>query len=356
MQAQILLFAAAAMLAACSHQPAQNPFSVKYALEKGSELNGKTAYLINFDSGEKLDSATVAGDSLAFTGVVEAPLAARLMIDGKRGPMFILEGGDITFTADRQAQGTPLNDMSAKINAKLAAIAQEYQQVEASDTTDAASARLEALEARYKAVNDSAMNANIDNPVGLVMFLSSAYEMTPDEFTDFVTKHPVLATYERVKSLQKAFTAKANTSEGKKYVDFEVKNDSTSEHLSDYVGKTPVTLVDFFASWCGPCMREVENIKELLKEYGDKGLSVVGVAVWDKPEDTLEAVKAHEITWPVMLNTQNVATDLYGIPAIPCILLIDQQGTILSRDKMGTDLRQAVEAALTTPDSEVAQE
>ena len=105
-------------------------------------------------------------------------------------------------------------------------------------------------------------------------------------------------------------------------------------------------IVDYWASWCGPCIRETKVIKEILEEYGPKGLEVLGVAVWDEPQNTLRAIEHHKLPWQQIINAQTVPTDLYGISGIPCILLIAPDGTILSRDKQDEELRADVKAMM----------
>ena len=90
-------------------------------------------------------------------------------------------------------------------------------------------------------------------------------------------------------------------------------------------------------------MRQAAVLKDLYAKYHDKGLDIVGVAVWDEPANTLAAIKSHGLVWPNIINAQTVPTDLYGIMGIPCILLIGPDGTILSRDKQGDELVADVE-------------
>ena len=73
---------------------------------------------------------------------------------------------------------------------------------------------------------------------------------------------------------------------------------------------------------------------------------MLGVAVWDKVDDTIGAIKQHELPWDCILDAQSVPTDLYGIMGIPCIILFGPDGTILSRDKQDDDLKADVDAAL----------
>ena len=88
-------------------------------------------------------------------------------------------------------------------------------------------------------------------------------------------------------------------------------------------------------------------IKELYDEFKSKGLQVVGVAVWDEPEDSKKAVEQLELPWPQILNAQTVPTDIYGISGIPHIMLIDPEGTIVARGMQGDSLRNVVRKSFT---------
>ena len=135
---------------------------------------------------------------------------------------------------------------------------------------------------------------------------------------------------------------KASTGEGARYTDFDVRG----QKLSDYVGRDGKwLLVDFWASWCGPCRRQMPVLKDLAAKYADK-LNVLGVAVWDEAADTRRAIQEEGITWDCIIDAGTEPTDLYGISGIPCIMLISPDGVIVSRDKQGDDLRAAVAAAL----------
>ena len=148
--------------------------------------------------------------------------------------------------------------------------------------------------------------------------------------------------HRRIQKLLDAQQRKLATSPGQMFTDFEITYNDSVSRLSDYVGKGKYTLVDFWASWCGPCIREIAVIKELYDEYHDKGLDVLGVAVWDDPDNTREAIQRHKLPWPQILNAQAIPTDLYGISGIPCIILFDPKGNIVSRDLQDDSLRDAV--------------
>lgn len=327
--------------ASCTAKAIADSYTVTASLSPDDD--GATAYIVNFDNGQKIDSVIVDNGTARFAGAIDTPILARLIVGGDRYGTFILEKGDIKL-ADRLAAGTPLNMTMDSLDKKAQSLVQQYRSLP--DDSTATAAR-EAIMAQYNALFDSIMEKNLDNPIGYYLFLQKGYEMSLPELEEAVKAHPALGGYKRISKLIEAARNKENTSEGKKFVDFEITAaDGSTQRLSDYVGKGKYVLVDFWASWCGPCIRETAVIKEILKEYGPKGLEVLGVAVWDEPDNTLAAIKKHDLPWPQILNAQTVPTDLYGISGIPCIILFSPDGTIVSRDKQDDELRKAVADAL----------
>lgn len=331
----MILLAATATALAASAQSAYKAIVPMPGLEAGS-----TVYLYDYDSGEKLDSAAVKDGAAVFTGEIDEPAAVRIIADGNRYGMFILEEGTTAFNQTmHRGVGSMYNDMYNV----LADSASTYESKYSETKDDAARER---VFAEYLTFLKRSIEENLDNPISLIFFTDYAYYTPVPEMLAFVDEHPDIKNYARVQKLVEGANRKLATSAGQPYADFEVEYDGVTKRLSDYAGKGKYLLVDFFASWCGPCMREIPVIKELREKYADKGLEVLGVAVWDKPEDTLGCIKRMQIPWDCIINSQYVATDLYGIPAIPCIMLIDPQGTIVFRDLQGEELKAAVAKAL----------
>ena len=153
----------------------------------------------------------------------------------------------------------------------------------------------------------------------------------------------------RVKDAVDNVKAQSVTAEGQMFTDFTVtKEDGTTVKLSDYVGKGSYTVVDFWASWCGPCRREIPNIKAMYEKYNGKGMNFLGVAVWDAPADTHRAMTQLDIPWPVIVGNQKLTepTKIYGIMGIPHIIIFDPEGRIISRGLQGKKLADAIEACM----------
>ena len=136
------------------------------------------------------------------------------------------------------------------------------------------------------------------------------------------------------------------TAEGMTFTDFTIENgnrDGSKVSLSDYVGKGRYVLVDFWASWCGPCIAEIPVLVEVYDQYKGDKFELLGVAVWDKRKDTQKSIEMHNVTWSQIFDTGEIATKLYGIDTIPHIILFGPDGTIVARGLRGDRLKAKIE-------------
>lgn len=342
MKTRLLIAGAVVALTACNST--DNTYNV--TADFGEDYNGKTAVITNFDNGATIDSVLIADGKAVFTDTISNPVLVRLLVDGKRHGMFILEADSIKY-ANGDVEGGDLNGVISDYFKKQNELQETYGAMFNSAETDAAKDSISSL---YYNIADSltsaTMDANINNPVGYYLFLNESMSMEPAKVKEYLAAHPALNNYTRIKEILPGIEAKENTSKGKPYTDFSIEYNGETKKLSDYVKPGQYTLVDFWASWCGPCRREIKVIKELYDKYSSKGLNVVGVAVWDEPEATEKAIAEDGIKWNQIINAQKIPTDLYGINGIPCILLIGPDGVIVERDLFDDELVNAVTTAM----------
>ena len=131
---------------------------------------------------------------------------------------------------------------------------------------------------------------------------------------------------------------------GKKAISFDVKDlDGNDLSLEQYRGK--VILLDFWAVWCGPCIAEMPNVKQVYEEYKDANFQIIGISL-DQSRDTLVGyLEKEEITWPQFFDGngwQNRVAEMYGINSIPRMYLIDGEGVVRKANARGSALEPAV--------------
>ena len=118
--------------------------------------------------------------------------------------------------------------------------------------------------------------------------------------------------------------------------------EGNTRHLSDLRGK--VVLIDFWASWCGPCRRENPNVVKLYKKYHDRGFEIYSVSLDKEKSAWLKAIKDDGLVWPNHVSDLNGWTSsggkTYGIMSVPSTVLVDKDGKIIARNLRGSELEK----------------
>ena len=249
----------------------------------------------------------------------------------------------VTFSANPMncaIQDAPLNQAYNEYLQGIQDIVNEYRQKATAlseDDEEAFEKLYEETIGNIKTLSLDAMEKNPHNYIALAALNSIIDEIELDEFKDILAKSdPFISENEGVLQNLAIKEAEAATGEGRPFVDFAGKTpDGKDVKLSDFVGKGRWVLADFWASWCGPCMGEVPNIKKTHETLSGDKFTVLGIAVWERNGDNTASARKmeeKEMTWPqIFVGDDHTPTDSYGIVGIPTMILFAPDGTIYKR-------------------------
>ncbi len=136
---------------------------------------------------------------------------------------------------------------------------------------------------------------------------------------------------------------------GKKYTDFGLKTPEGELLKVSEVHQGNVLLMDFWASWCGPCRQANPEVVEIYNEYHDQGFEILGVSLDRDSASWVKAIADDQLTWSHISDLKywnSEGAELYGVASIPHTVLIDRDGTITAKNLHGDDLREAIESLL----------
>ena len=352
MNRTLTILAAAALVAVgCNNAPSdQTALTLKFADEHPAEVHVKIG---------KKDTTVAVGSNVVTVSVPVDVTVPSLVTAGESRCRFISDGTKVTldFTGEKPTfVGSPktLNGKMKDFQDWLADFGKRYHDaLEAveNDATLTEEQKKEKSEAvsdplykEYVQYNKDVVAANPDNILGLSALQNIYYEMTPEELSAVLdTFSPEMQEQDFIKRRKQTIAAQIQTGEGKMFTDFEIETEpGKKEKLSDYVGKGKYMLVDFWASWCGPCKREIPNLKNIYNKYHGDQFDILSVAVWDEPQASIDTAKAYGIPWNHMINGQRIPTDLYGVDGIPHIILFGPDGKILKRDLRGEAIGEEI--------------
>lgn len=368
----LCLASAAVLLAACNDKPG---YEIAGTVTN-ADLNGKYVYLYPYGSenGAPLDSALVQNGTFTLKGTQNAAALSTLRFAddaiepqraaaGENAPfttVFALENGKLQATLDAVSYvtGTAENDALSALQGELKTLRAGFATLEADLKSDdaavaaAAEQKYEEIDAKVTAAVKSYIQNNTVKQSAAKLLYDFRYSLNEDEQNGIIAKAD--SAFKAVPGIDKMIAhldVLKNVAVGKKFIDFEMADPKGNMHkLSEYVGNgKTIVLVDFWASWCPPCRKEMPSLVAAYKQYKNKGFDIVGISLDSKPEAWEKGVKDLGITWTQLSDLkgwQNSGAALYGVNSIPHTLLIDKDGTIIAKNLHGNELDAKLQEVL----------
>ena len=352
----LLSLAVLAIVAACG----QDKFTVKGTISDADQLPEGAVISLMTPAGEEIATAPITDGKFTLKGdaseeqmyVITVNWPDKNRRDRSWMVPFIPEKGTIDLDMSRsdfELEGGSVNKAYRDFQEEIGGIGQEMQaklMALADDASDEADKLYEEGMAKIKDLSTSAIAKHAKNYVALAALQNIIYDLDLEELDGILAKGgKFLGENEAIKSIRDSKEAEIKTAEGKPFVDVAGKTpEGAAIQLSDIVGKGRWVLADFWASWCGPCMGEIPNIKRTHETLSGDTFTVLGVAVWDADDDggnskSLAKMGEMGMTWPqIFVGDDKTPTDLYGIVGIPTMILFAPDGTICKR---GNELRGA---------------
>lgn len=326
-----------------------------YSISGQVPENVKKVYLNLPGEKVKVDSVDVVDGKFELKGTQPYNKIIGVGFD-KTNYTFFNDGTPIVLdSSSKVIEGSELNK---KVNAfelpleeklkKTDPLFKEYYAIQ-KDTTEAARKRLAELEKQininideYKNNIKEFVNQNTDNLIPAIYLPLLVYELSYDELTPFMKEDAPYYNHPSMERVKKVYASLKKRLPCTMFTDMEMADmDGKMRKLSEWCGKGNYVLVDFWASWCGPCRKEMPNVVANYEKYHDKGFEVIGVSFDSKADAWKSAVQKIGMKWPQISDLKGwkcIAGEIYGINSIPASILLDGEGKIVAVDLRGEDL------------------
>lgn len=326
------------------------------------KYNGKKFLLraLSLEQNSAMDSVVVKDGRFVLRGTLEAPRLCTLYAADPSLPLRanVVLGDDkpaaVTLSADGSlaVSGGSRQSLFERYNEEFAQagipnheeLNQKYTEYSQATTTPERRAELErelnGVQERQRALLKNFALAHCDNVVGAYFFAQSYTYFTKDELLELYGRMTEEFSNDPLAARPLAtLKAAALRETGRAFTDFAMADTAgTVRRLSDFVGEGRYVLLDFWASWCGPCRAEMPNVKALYAKYHDRGFDVVGVSLDNRRDSWLRAIQQMALPWHQLSDLKGwdcEAASLYGVDCIPCTLLIGPDGKIIGNNLRG---------------------
>lgn len=315
---------------------------------------GDSVFLIGPGRTELASGIVSADSTIRLKGRVAEPEVARLVNQERitiGTSVIFLEPGEIrtVFTDDNRVYsvcGTPLNDKKQKFDARMADFDRQFRELPFDASADS-------LYAAYNKLVPESIEANLDNLFGAYIF--SVYQFDGNDIAAAKARleqfSPALRAHPLLKRIAEKVFAAENTEIGKPYMNLTLPGVAGEPvSLSSVTGSGRWVLLDFWATWCGPCCREILHLREAYAAYKEKGFEIYAVSLDNDDAKWKTFVSDNDMPWINVLGVgaekRSEAAAMYGIGSIPANFLISPDGIIVARDLRGEDIKARLAEAM----------
>lgn len=345
---------------------AKDEFSIKGSI---SGVDKGKVYLQKIVNGQpkNIDSVDVTNGSFSFKGKITTPDVRLLRLNEQEYfAQFFLDNSSITIKAKKDSlrntkiSGSPTQDIfqiyineMEKLNKDIMTLQGKFQNAMATgNTNEAEKAKIDyqAMVDNNKIFTKNFVKEHANSVVSPYITLLQLVEQVDVAELESIAANfaPEISNSEYVIKLKEIIEARKKTAIGAIAPDFTM-NDPEGKpiQLSSLRGK--VVLIDFWASWCGPCRQENPNVVKLYQQYNPKGLEILGVSLDKSKEDWLKAIKDDKLSWKHVSDLkywENATARLYSVNSIPQTYLLDKDGKIIAKGLKGEQLEAKLKELL----------
>ena len=336
---------------------------VKYAVSGTYTENGKKVYLIDQLTDKAIDSMVVASGKFSFTGTADKDALMAVKAEKRSWTIdFFNDGTPVIINInDSTLKGSSLNERLAKLeveqdiprrimSAKTSKMSKEEIMEHQDEIMDEMNKMIDNMTAFANKVFKEERNSLIPVVFAGYYFVDNGVEAYDELVKENVmfANHPYLKkTRDDVEAILKPKDSPKTAFIGQQFTDLEMADPNGKMHkISELVGEGKYVLVDFWASWCGPCRAEMPNVLEAYNKYHEKGFEVIGVSFDEKKDAWIKAVNQLKMPWLQISDLKGwkcAAAPIYKIDGIPDNILIDPQGKIIERALRGKALQSRLQ-------------